>query len=65
MGLCRVDVHGYRLQEGLKVLKENTSADIVMVDTFSPKQRDISSGEARIIRVLESDKNIELTVGYF
>lgn len=65
MRLHGFDVLGFRLDEGLEVIGGSTPKDIKIVETFSPKRRKENSGEPRILRVLESDKSIELTVGYF
>lgn len=65
MKLHGIDVLGLRLDEGLDMLCGAGLRDIEIVETFSPKHREKNSEEARILRVLESDKSIELTVGYF
>lgn len=65
MSLNTADILGLRIEDGIEVIKKCRDMDIITVETFSPKRNDRVAKEARILRVLEKDKNIELTVGYF
>jgi hypothetical protein len=56
---------GFKLEDARLKLKESTDKKLEVVETFSPKDDKDMSREVRVVRVLEKDKNIELTVGYF
>lgn len=62
----KIDVYGFELEEGIEILKRVVpEKEILKVETFSRKEKNENFKEARILRVKETEKNIQLVVGYF
>lgn len=62
------DILGFKLEDGINLIKDATDKSIKLIETFSPKEEKSlsdTSKEIRILRILEKDKSIEVTVGYF
>lgn len=60
-----MDVLGFKLEEGVAFLGRVSEKPLNIIETFSAKANNEDFKSARILRVLEKDKSIELTVGYF
>lgn len=61
-----LDVVGFKLEEGLQIIRSNTNRDINILKTQGFKKEEIKNLiEPRILKVITKDDRIDVIIGYF
>lgn len=64
--MCKLDVLGFPLKEGIELLRELSDKEILIKETLTNKKNEEATlSEPRIIRCIESSSSIIVVISYF